>query len=1081
MTTAARPVFRRSALLAGMAIVLLTAAAFWGTWQNHQRHRVADLRADADASAHEIEDWWAQQLMDARTRRDSILWSDLIARWREHPTDSMAAARLSELQRFREWRDATVYDERGERVWSSAPTETPQRLDDATRARIARGDNVLEPPLADDSGLVLALTSPLGQETGLSAWSLRLRWGGDRVIGHVFARLQARHEDDEFVLLFPRGGGGWDAMVSQVAPKEMAHAGMVMVPRPAIAELLPAGIDTHDVVKSQNEWGAGYTAALQSVPSAGWRVMVRTSDRSYLLSELSGALWILLSGLLALLALGVSLRLRSRDHALAQAALSQRHMADQARTLRLLHTVMDSAGVVMVAQDSEGRSLLCSAEAATLAGLRQPPEPDTVLAGVLPREMLLRPGAATQPAGTGTDERWDTRVGPRIYWVARGALRDEVGEAYGTYVIARDVTSMRESAAALQRSQQQLALALHGAGLGMWDWHVPSGRVEINRRWAEMLGYRLEDVGPGVDAWRSLMHPDDQEQVDQLLQSHLDGSRADYRCEHRLRHRDGHWVWVLDAGRVVERDAQGHAVRAVGIHLDISDRRAAEAALEQSRQVLEQRVAERTEALVEATRRAEAASQAKSAFLANMSHEIRTPMNAIVGLSHLMAEHPADSRQADRIAKVERAAHHLMVIINDILDLSKIEAGRLALEQVPFRLSELMDQVRSLVATQAEARGLSLTVQVDGVAEHLVGDPTRVRQALLNLASNAVKFTQSGSVVLRVRELAAEDSKVLLQFEVEDTGIGLRPDQVARLFQPFEQCDDSTARRFGGTGLGLAITRRLAAMMGGEVGVRSRPGEGSCFWFSASFLRAAQGAVPRAVTVDALSALRAGPAGRCVLVADDDTVNQEVACALLQRAGFEADVVGTGQAAVDAVLGGDYDAVLMDLNMPVLDGLDAARALRRAGSRVPIAAITASAFDEDRIRCREAGMDGFVAKPFQPEDLFRWLLGATSGGAQSLAPAPVVAAGVVAGEAAAASEIDPSELRPLLRRLHTQLDRGDASVHAMVLEHGAALSRACGPAGARLVQRVLEFDFEAAGRLVAQLLASLDEVGVEVS
>jgi CheY-like chemotaxis protein len=173
--------------------------------------------------------------------------------------------------------------------------------------------------------------------------------------------------------------------------------------------------------------------------------------------------------------------------------------------------------------------------------------------------------------------------------------------------------------------------------------------------------------------------------------------------------------------------------------------------------------------------------------------------------------------------------------------------------------------------------------------------------------------------------------------------------------------------------------------------------------------------------------------------------------------------------------------VLMDLNMPVLDGLDAARALRRAGSRVPIAAITASAFDEDRIRCREAGMDGFVAKPFQPEDLFRWLLGATSGGAQSLAPAPVVAAGVVAGEAAAASEIDPSELRPLLRRLHTQLDRGDASVHAMVLEHGAALSRACGPAGARLVQRVLEFDFEAAGRLVAQLLASLDEVGVEVS
>jgi PAS domain S-box-containing protein len=1060
-----RPALRRRGWAAAAAIVLLTLGAFWATWKNHQHHRLMDLQAVADASAHSIDDWVAQQLADAQGYRDSQVWGDMVARWRDRRDAATLPMRLRELQLTRQWQDTSVYDENGALQWSTAPNGVPQQLDETVRSRVDGNEVVVESLPSRDSGLVLALAMPLGRTVAGPQWSLRVRFDGDRVMGRVMERLKASHIEDDFVLLLPRRSGGWSALTPQPADAGASPARLVLVEQPALTRELPADVGARDLIEADDEWGRAYTAAVHAVPSAGWRVMVRSGNAAYLLAELAGAAWIGLSGLLALVATAVVLRLRGREEALSRAALQQRHHEDLKHTLGLLHTVMDSSGVVMVAQDPEGRCLLCSAEAARVAGLREPPRPDAMLAGLLPREMLLRPGGGAGPQGGGTDERWSTPVGPRIYWVARGALRDEQGQAYGTYVIARDVTSMREGATALARSEQQLALALHGAGLGLWDWHVPSGRVEVNPRWAEMLGYRVEDVEPHFDTWYSLVHPDDLVAVNEVLRRHLEGLEADYRCEHRLRHRNGHWLWVLAAGRVVERDPQGRPMRAVGIHLDISDRRAAEVAVERSRQDLELRVAERTEALAEVTRRAEAASLAKSAFLANMSHEIRTPMNAIIGLSHLMAEHTVDARQADRIAKVERAANHLMVIINDILDLSKIEAGRLALEQVPFRLGELIEQVRSLVATQASARGLHLSVQIDAAPDHLVGDPTRVRQALLNLASNAVKFTPRGSVVLRVRTLAITAPSVLLQFEVEDTGIGLSPDQIQRLFQPFEQGDESTARRFGGTGLGLAITRRLAAMMGGEVGVRSQPGQGSCFWFSATFRQGSGTLSPMTGRIDALAALQAAPAGRRVLVADDDPVNQEVACALLQRAGFVADAVGTGQAAVDAVLGGRYDAVLMDLNMPVLDGLSAVRALRDAGSQVPIAAITASAFDEDRLRCREAGMDGFVSKPVQPDDLYHWLLAVMPGDRDTgslstpdAAPQPPAAA----LEAAALSE--------LMQRLRGKLDRGDASARALVIAHRADLARAFGPSGVRLVDRVMEFDFEAAGQELAELL-----------
>jgi len=954
-------------MLAALAVILLAMVATATALQSHQRQRLRTLQTLAGAAAHDVDIWIGQQLLDAQTFRSSRVYADMYREWRRAGSAALTI-RLGELQQIKGWRDVSLYDGAGALVWSSAPAEALASLGSAGARAATRHEVVLEEPAAEGSGtLTLALNTPLALSEDPKRPVLRVRWNAERAIGAPLRWMGMLDAPWQAAVLVPQGAG-WTAYAAGGAPGRQAVAR-----RDVLAAGLPTDLASLARVEAADESGQRYTGVLQPIPAAGWWLLLKSDDREFLLLALREAAWIVLASLLSLAILFGMLRLRRRDEALARAEQAQQHHRSQSRTLQLLDAVVDGAGVVMVAQDPGGRSLLCSAEAARLAGLRKPPAPGTPLARLLPREMLASSARATQWPVLGDDERWNTSVGPRTFWVARGLLRDPHGQQCGQFVIARDVTSQREGAAALRRSEQQLALALHGAEIGLWDWHVPSGQIDINERWASMLGYRVEEVERHIDSWKALVHPDDWAVIDAELLPHLDGRAPAYRCEHRLRHRDGHWVWVLDAGRVVERDAAGRPVRAVGIHLDISDRRAAQAALEQSRAELERRVTERTEALAEATQRAEAASQAKSAFLANMSHEIRTPMNAIIGLSHLMADSPCDARQADRIAKIERAAAHLMFLINDILDLSKIEAGRLTLEEVPFSLRDVLDQVKGFVAPQAAERGLALELQTDGVPDRLLGDPTRVRQALLNLASNAVKFTLRGRVAIRVRQLPAAAPTLRLSFEVEDTGIGLTSEQQSRLFQPFEQGDGSTARRFGGTGLGLAITRRLAAMMGGEVGVRSVEGEGSCFWFNADFQPGPAVATRARVDVDALALLRAGPAGRRVLVADDDAVNQEVARALLERAGLEVVVVDSGRSALEAVRAGGFDAVLMDLHMRDLDGLEATRAIRDGGATLPIAAITASAFDEDRRRCHEAGMDGFVAKPFDPASLYRWL------------------------------------------------------------------------------------------------------------
>ncbi len=692
------------------------------------------------------------------------------------------------------------------------------------------------------------------------------------------------------------------------------------------------------------------------------------------------------------------------------------------------------------------------------------------------------------------------------FWVndEQYVLRDNDGKPIEIVGSWTDITERKEAEEARERARQRLDLLLRAAPVVVYSFSATGNFAPtfVSASIGPMLGYRVDEYLKGADFWRSRVHPDDLPEIE-AKQSDV-FRHGEHLTEYRFRKKDGTYCWVSDEQQLI-RDKNGRPIEVVGSWSDIDARKAAERAFQAAQ-----------EELKKATAAALEASEAKSAFLANMSHEIRTPMNAIIGLSHLALRTDLTPRQRDYVLKIKSSGQHLLGIINDILDFSKIEAGKLSIENIDFDLDKVLENVGNLMSEKASAKGLELIFEVEpAVSAHFRGDPLRLGQILINFCNNAVKFTDSGEVAVKVRVLEDSADAQLVEFSVSDTGIGMTEAQIERLFRAFEQADASTTRKYGGTGLGLAISKQLTELMGGQVSVESEPGKGSTFRFTARLGKGIALARPRLLQSDlsgrrvliiddnhharavlatmltnmslvadeaasgeeAIGMIRqaaragrgyeivfidwqmpgmngvetgkrilalpdlepsphlvmvtaygreevlkqaeevgfenvlikpvtssilfdtavvalgadssnmeiaaAGPSfdidrmsGARILLVEDNEINQEVAIGQLEDAKAFVDLAENGEVALEMIRANDYDAVLMDMQMPVMDGIEATRVIR-SNPRfrdLPIIAMTANAMASDRIMCLEAGMNDHIAKPIDPDQLFGVLL-----------------------------------------------------------------------------------------------------------
>lgn len=503
----------------------------------------------------------------------------------------------------------------------------------------------------------------------------------------------------------------------------------------------------------------------------------------------------------------------------------------------------------------------------------------------------------------------------------------------------------------LKAREWRLSEIIRGTNVGTWEWNVLTGETVFNERWAEIVGYRLDELQPTtIETWLRFGHPDDLEVSSRELERHFRGESQFYDVSVRMRHRDGHWVWVLDRGRVASWTPDGKPLWMFGTHQDISASKRSQ------------------EELVQTLARAEQATAAKSAFLATMSHEIRTPLNGVLGMAELLDETLQDPEQRMMVRTIRDSGEVLLSVINDILDFSKIEAGKLDLETIAFTPQEVAGKITSLHELKAAEGNLELSVLVStGANVPRIGDPNRILQIAHNLVGNAIKFTRSGRITVT---LTCKPKNPLV-LQVADTGIGMTPEHVERLFTAFEQADSSTTRNFGGTGLGMSIVRSLVEMMRGEIKVESTIGEGTCVRVTlplpVGVPEAGQSEAPRAKQLEP-------PTGLRILVVDDSSTNRRVLKSMLMRFGCETTLAESGREAIALRASGAFDLLMIDIHMPDLDGVSTLAEIRaqerRSGTeRVPALAVTANAMVHQIAAYIEGGFDGHISKPLNLETL----------------------------------------------------------------------------------------------------------------
>ncbi|GHC85918.1 hypothetical protein GCM10007320_31310 [Pseudorhodoferax aquiterrae] len=749
----------------------------------------------------------------------------------------------------------------------------------------------------------------------------------------------------------------------QAAPSGAAAPSMLPVQRPA--QLLHAN---HWLVK-----GTPYVVERADLSEPGYRLLTLSAlDAVAPMRQLHRTVTGIVAalGLLLILLASRSLSQRAR-HRHAALQVNAEHTA-------FLQSVLDAVPTPMFYKDAQARFLGIN------AAFEQ-------AFGVQPQQLIGRRDEELDPQGSNQDLA--LRQEQRALLVERGSFTREQsfrfadGQAHRTLYSAStitrkdgrpaglvgvivDMTEQKQAEEALRHANARLQVAQDAGSIGLFDLDFETG----NHYWTPQLE-RLYGVEPGSYAgdfleWNALLHPDDQARSAQTFRAALaDPATQMYSDEFRIVLPDGSLRVAQAVGRI-ERNAQGRATRVTGVHVDVTE-------------------------LARARDEAGAASRAKSDFLANMSHEIRTPMNAIIGMSHLALKTELTPRQRDYIAKIQQSGQHLLGILNDILDFSKVEAGKLDVESTPFDLDGMMATVSGVVAEKATAKNLELVFDVaPDVPQQLVGDPLRLGQILINYVNNAIKFTEQGEVgiVVRVDSLhraqANTGPQAVLRFEVRDTGIGLSEEQMARLFRSFEQADTSTTRRYGGTGLGLAISKQLAALMGGEVGVRSELGKGSVFWFTAR-LGLGERRAPAALPLVDLRGQRA-------LVVDDNAHAASVLSEMLEHMSLKVTTVHSGEQAVAAAraaadAGQPFDFAMLDWRMPGMDGLQTAEAIRALQLQRQPEFMIVTAYGRDEIvqGAQQAGIEHLVLKPVSASVLLDTMMRASHGAAMpAVAPAP---------------------------------------------------------------------------------------------